>query len=171
MRRVRRATAQTGRDSRSFKPYYSHSTRTIRTTVASFFSFSILASFGHLIAAVLLGPVQSCVHSLFELFTALAALKFCNPDTHRQRPSIWLHTGVFNSFANAFRQSSGVMKAHQRQQADKFITAETRDSVRLSACAVQNLGEIAQNGVARVMAEAIIDVADSTCKCNTLKVE
>ena len=57
VRRVRRATAQTGRDSRSFKPYYSHSTRTIRTTVTSFFSFSILASFGHLIAAVLLGPV------------------------------------------------------------------------------------------------------------------
>ena len=83
VRRVRRATAQTGRDSRSFKPYYSHSTRTIRTTVTSFFSFSILASFGHLIAAVLLGPVQSCVHSLFELFTALAALKFCNPDNRR----------------------------------------------------------------------------------------
>ena len=115
VRRVRRATAQTGRDSRSFKPYYSHSTRTIRTTVTSFFSFSILASFGHLIAAVLLGPVQSCVHSLFELFTALAALKFCNPDTHRQPPSIRQHTGVLNRFADAFCQSSHIMEARQRQ--------------------------------------------------------
>lgn len=115
VRHVRRATTLRGRDSRSFKPYYSHSTRTIRTTVTSFFSFSILASFGHLIAAVLLGPVQSCVHSLFELFTALAALKFCNPDTHRQPPSIRQHTGVLNRFADAFRQSSHIMEARQRQ--------------------------------------------------------